>query len=130
MIHRTLIIGRWYVDFLFSVGRDDVQYVMDFLWDAGAREWDILNAKDLMHRCDYDCGFTFSNPDNKRAVVFIGKTSSGAEFTDTLVHELHHLAVAIASELGVDLYSETPAYVAGDAARSLADVICELGCSR
>lgn len=42
--------------------------------------------------------------------------------------EKPNLAVAIASDLGIDLESETPAYVAGDAARELADVICQLGC--
>lgn len=58
----------------------------------------------------------------------IGPTTSGAEFQDTLVHEVHHLAVAIAAELGIDLESESPAYIAGDSARALADVVCELGC--
>ena len=130
MIRRPLIIGRWAVDFLFSAGSADVKGVMECLSDAGAPEWALLNADDLMRSCEYDCGFTFTNPEEKRAVVFIGNTSSGAEFTDTLVHEVHHLAVAIAAELGIDLDSETPAYVAGDAARALADVICELGCSR
>ncbi len=38
------------------------------------------------------------------------------------------LAVAIASELGIDLESETPAYLAGDSARALAEVVCVLGC--
>ena len=28
----------------------------------------------------------------------------------------------------IDLESESPAYIAGDSARALADVVCELGC--
>lgn len=86
----------------------------------------------------YDCGFTFSkvneysfiNKDNHRAVLLIGPTSSGAEFLDSLVHEIHHLAVAIAGELGVELDSETPAYLSGDTIREFADIVCELGCDR
>ena len=48
----------------------------------------------------------------------------------SFVHEVHHLAVAIADSLGYDLESEAHAYIAGDAALALAKTICELGCSR
>ena len=88
----------------------------------------MKNAGELMSKGEYNTGFTYTNPWNRRAVVVIGPTTSGAEFTDTLTHEIHHLAVAIASELGIDLESETPAYLAGDSARALAEVVCELGC--
>lgn len=96
----------------------------------------MAEAEDLMRSCDYDCGFTYAKPQEyrfinakrHRAVVLIGPTSSSEEFLDTFVHEVHHLAVAIASELGVDLEGESPAYIAGDTAREFADVICELGC--
>lgn len=128
MRHRALRIGSWVVDFLFATKRYDIDGVMGCLYDAGAPGWAVEQATGLMDGCDYNCGFTFSNPDRHRAVVLIGPTTSGVEFIDTLTHEIHHLAVAIASELGIDLESETPAYVAGDAMRSLAEVICELGC--
>lgn len=96
----------------------------------------MKEAKKLMLECEYDCGFTFSkvneysfiNKDNHRAVLLVGPTSSGAEFLDSLVHEIHHLAVAIANELGVELDSETPAYLSGDTIREFADIVCELGC--
>lgn len=129
MIHRALIIGRWMVDFLFCKNGFDEDGVLACLRDCGASGFTMEQADDLMRTCDYNCGFTFANPKKKRAVVVVGPTTSGAEFTDTLVHEIHHLAVAIAAELGIDLEGETPAYVAGDAARALADVVCELGCS-
>lgn len=128
MIHRVLKIGRWVVDFLFATERYDIDGIVACLYDAGAYGSIVERAEDLMRMCEYNCGFTFSNPERHRAVVLIGPTTSGEEFTDTLVHEVHHLAVAIASELGIDLESETPAYVAGDSARALAEVICELGC--
>lgn len=130
MVHRVLKVGRWVVDFLFAVERYDEEGTVACLRDAGAPGWVVERARGLMGRCSRDCGFTFSNPENRRAVVLIGPTSSGSEFLDTLVHEIHHLAVAIAAELGMDLESETPAYLAGDSARSLAEVVCELGCGR
>lgn len=136
MIHRVLKIGRWVVDFLFSTGEYDIDGVLACLYDAGAPQYIMEEAEDLMTRCEYDCGFTYTNAsmfryinsDSYRAVVLIGPTSSGDEFIDTFVHEIHHLAVAIASELGVDLESETPAYLAGDSARALAKVVCRFGC--
>ena len=136
MIRRVLIIGRWVIDFLFCVGKYDVEGVLACLYDAGAPEYIMDRAEDLMLNCDHDCGFTYSNSqtlhyvnrETHRAVVMIGPTTSGAEFLDTFVHELHHLGVVIATELGVDLAGEGPAYLVGDAARELADVVCELGC--
>ena len=86
------------------------------------------NAGELMSEGKYNTGFTYTNPAIHRAVVAIGPTTSGAEYIDTLVHEIHHLAVSIASELGIDLESESPAYLAGDTMRAFADVVCKLGC--
>ena len=126
---RTLKIGRWIVDFIFFVAYFYIDGILSCVYDCGASERVMQQAEELMLSCKYNCGFTFANPDEYRAVVVISPTTSGEEFQDTLVHEIHHLAVAIAAELGIDLESETPAYIAGDAARALAAVVCELGCS-
>lgn len=128
MIHRVLLIGKWVVDFVFATERYDVDGILSCLYDAGAPRWAMGDAEELMSSGDFNTGFTYANPGNRRAVVVIGPTTSGAEYIDTLVHEIHHLAVAIASELGIDLESESPAYLAGDSARALAEVVCELGC--
>lgn len=128
MIHRVILIGKWVVDFVFATERYDVDGILSCLYDAGAPRWAMGDAEELMSSGDYNTGFTYANPGNRRAVVVIGPTTSGAEFVNTLTHEIHHLAVAIASELGIDLESETPAYLAGDSARALAEVVCELGC--
>lgn len=127
-IHRVLKIGRWVVDFIFATKRYDVDGILSCLYDAGAPRWVMEDAGELMSEEKYNTGFTYTNPEIHRAVVTIGPTTSGAEFTNTLTHEIHHLAVAIASELGIDLESETPAYLAGDSAMALAEVVCELGC--
>ena len=136
MIHRVLKIGSWVVDFLFAVKKYDIEGTLACLWDAGAPRWVMKEAEDLMLNCDFDCGFTYSrrsdyrfiNLEKHRAVVLIGPTSSGAEFIDTFVHEVRHLADAIAKSIGVELDSEDAAYLSGDAARELADVVCHLGC--
>ena len=127
-IHRVLKIGRWVVDFIFATKYYDVDGILSCLYDAGAPRWVMENAGEMMSEGKYNTGFTYTNPAIHRAVVVVGPTTSGAEFTNTFTHEIHHLAVAIASELGIDLESETPAYLAGDSAKALAEVVCELGC--
>ena len=129
MKHRKLYIGRWRVDFLFAEEGYDMDEVLEYAYECGASDYALRQAKNLMALERKNCGFTFANPETLQAVVFIGPTSSGSEFLDTLTHEIHHPAVAIAAELGIDLESETPAYIAGDSARELADLICEMGCS-
>lgn len=129
MRHKVLGIGRWVVDFLFATKEYDIDGVLACLWDAGAPLSVLDQAKDLMLSCDYNCGFTYAKERKRRAVVLIEPTTSGDEFLDTFTHEVHHLAVAIASSIGVDLEGETPAYLTGDTTRALAKIICELGCS-
>lgn len=128
MERRDLKIGRWQVEFYFAVDGYDIDVLLDRLFDFGASGSTMRQALELMDSGDLNTGFTFSNPYDRVSLVAIGPTSSSEEFIDTLVHEIHHLAVAIAESLGVDLESETPAYVAGDSAKALADLVCSLGC--
>ena len=114
---------------MFAKKSYDIDGVLACLREIGADEEVLSEAYKLMEYCGFNCGFTFANPDNKRALVVIGPTSSGDEFINTFTHEIHHLAVAIADSLGYDLEGESPAYIAGDAAYSLASVVCSLGCS-
>lgn len=128
MIHRVLLIGSWVFDFLFADKEYDIEGVLSCLYDAEAPYDIMLHAKHLMEDCKLDCGFTYTNQEHRRGVVLIGPVSSGAEFVNTFVHEMTHVTIAVATSYGVDLTSETPAYVAGDTARDLVDVVCELGC--
>lgn len=128
MVHRVLKIGRWVVDFLFAERKYDIEGIVACLRHAEAPRRIIDQAVDLMDEGSPNTGFTYTNARVFRAVVCIGPTTSGGEFQNTLVHEIHHLAVAIARELGVDLEGETPAYLAGDTMRAFADVVCKLGC--
>ena len=128
MLHRTLFIGRWVADFIFAPDGYDIGEVTATLYDMGASDSIVGRTVDLMTYGGLNTGFTFTNADNLSAIVVIGPTSSRDEFINTLVHEVHHLAVAIAENLGIDLESETPAYLAGDSAQRLADLVCELGC--
>lgn len=130
MIHRILYIGHWTCDFLFAEDDYDIEEVLSVLdsMNAPAR---VKRSLELTMLLDEDNnGFTYPSYKLHRMLVVIGPTSSGREYVDTLVHEIQHIAVVIAQDIGVDLRSETPAYIAGDAARELIEIICKFGCDR
>ena len=129
MVHRVLPIGSWVVDFLFAKLDYDDEGVLACLYEMDADYEVMRQVNKIMDSDKLNCGFTFANPDLKRALVVVGPSSSGKQFVNTLVHEVHHLAVAIADSLGHDLESEVPAYLSGDAAMALAETVCEFGCS-
>lgn len=128
MIRRDLKIGRWDVEFYFAEYEYDADELIDRLFDMGAPVSMMKDAMALMDSDSLNTGYTFVNPYEMCALVAIGPTSSGDEFLDTITHEIHHVAVAIADSIGVDLEGETPAYISGDSVRALADTICKFGC--
>lgn len=128
MIHRVLNIGKWVVDFLFATTEYDEEGVLACLYDIDAPIDVMRRAYRIMESGRYNRGFTYNNPDLLRSVVVVGPTTSGKQFQNTFTHELRHLADGIANHLGVSLDSEKPAYITGDAAMELADVVCTLGC--
>lgn len=129
MIRKVLHIGSWDAEFYFAPDGYDIDIILSRLYDFGADAKILKKALAMMEAGELNKGMTFANPLDHIALVLVGPTSNGEEFIDSLVHEVHHLAVFIATELGIDLESETPAYISGDSARDLARVICKLGCS-
>ncbi|MBO7684826.1 MAG: hypothetical protein J6Y20_04665 [Lachnospiraceae bacterium] len=130
MIRRDLDIGRWHVEFYFALDDYDIDEILGRLYFFGAGERVLRKARFLMRSGEPNQGFTFSNPYDRVSVVVVGPTTSGRQFQNTFTHELRHLINGIARSLGVVLDSETSSYMTGDAAMSLADVVCRLGCEK
>lgn len=128
MIHRVLRIGHWVIDFLFAVDGYDEEGVLSCLYDIDAPYDVMLRSNKIMVGRKLNRGFTYVNPELKRALVVIGPTSSGKQFQNSFVHEIRHLINSIALSIGYDLDAEGPSYIAGDTAMELADVVCMLGC--
>jgi len=124
------MIGRWHVEFYFAPDGYEVDELLDRLYDLGASAGIMREAMTLMESGQPNTGFTFPNPYEYEAMVVVGPTTSGEEFANTISHELYHLAVAISSELGIDLEGEAPAYLLGDTLQSLISIVCDLGCSK
>lgn len=128
MLHRVLGIGHWVIDFLFAKDRYDEDGVLACLYEIDTPYEKMQRAVRIMESKRYNRGFTYANPELRRAVVVIGPTTSGKQFVNSFVHEVRHVADAIAESIGYNLGDEGPAYLSGDAAMELADVVCRLGC--
>lgn len=130
MIHRVISVGRWVVDIVVSDKRYDIDGIVSLLYDIRIPKSIVNEAIDIMESENMDTGFICTNDKIMRAVIVVGNYSSGEEFLNTLSHEVHHLAVAIAKNVGVELDEELPAYINGDTIYDLASLVCEFGCPK
>ena len=130
MIHRVIEIGGWVMDILFAEEGYDKEGVLGCLYDCAAPRRVLRKAEEIMDNERENSGFAFTNPEVRRGVIVIGPTYSGRQMINTTVHEIRHMVDGIAKEIGFPLDSEPPAYMSGEAAMKLADVICRLGCRR
>lgn len=128
MIHRELYIGRWRVDFLFAEDKYDAGEVFAYLDDYDAPKKALQRIEEIVSTNYDNTGFTYADEKLYKALIVIGPTSSGEEFINTAVHELYHLSIIIADNIGLDIRGEAPAYIIGDSARALAETFCEFGC--
>ena len=127
MIHRALRVRGWTIDFLFAHRRNDPEGVLACLRSFDAPADVVAEAADLMG-AGPNCGFTFTNGYRRNALTWVGPQDAGAEWVNTTVHEIVHLAMAIAIDQGIDPYSEELAYLAGDITEQVSDLLCALAC--
>lgn len=130
MIYKTIYIRNdWRVDVFIYEGDSDYSDFGDVnicLDEMDAPDHIIERCNAIVLEGKPNRAFTYSN--GKRTCIYIGWTTSGAEFINSLVHELRHLIDHIADYYGIG-NGEAVGYMSGDAAFMLAEEICELGCS-
>lgn len=128
MIRRLLHTDGWTVHFFFAPDGYDEEELLDLLYDLDASDEILVQASRKIRARRPNEGFAYSNPYLREAVIVVGPAVSGEQYLNSIVHEIHHHSVAIADDMGADLKGEAPAYIAGDTAEVLVDVICMLGC--
>ena len=124
MTHRTIHIRGWRVDVFIEDGYHP-DMVMECLEDMGAENDILEKAHGLIVENKPNQAFTYSN--GRRTCIYIGWTTSGEEFLNSMIHEIRHLVDHIAAFYGLD-NNEAVGYISGDAALLLAEDICEHGC--
>lgn len=130
MIRQTIYLERahgWKVTAFYAVTHYEVDEIMRTLAEAGADDKSLDRAYENLSSGDLNTGLCYSG--NGESVLVISCASSPAQFLNSLVHELHHLASHIASALGYNQKGEDACYIAGEAAEKMYPVanrfLCE-----
>lgn len=128
MIIRELNIRGWRCFFCFALEVYDKDVILSRMERLGAPPSILGRVEKNMARDRMDTGFTYSNLLGRESVIVIGRSSSGAEFLNSFVHELRHLADDIAYVYGYPPRGEEVAYLTGDIALALSDIVCVMSC--
>lgn len=128
MIQRNISINDWEAEIYFCVTHYEESVLEEALRRIGAPMGVIVRMRQIARDDEFNTGFTYSSPRLRRSVVVIGKTIKPEEFLDTTVHEVRHLADDVANADGISLSGEDVAYIEGDIARSIFDIIGRFVC--
>lgn len=118
----------WSVRVYYAVDTYYADEIIDDLICLGCRGENLRNAKESLWKGELNSGITYTDNDNRQAVVVIGKTTSGAEFFNSLLHEVLHLLSYIAKAEGLNPYGEDVCYMAGELAQKMYGVARGLLC--
>lgn len=129
MIRQTIYLERahgWRVACYYAVTHYEVEEIMQRLIDIGCEGKNLQTAYDNLSSDNLNTGLCYSG--NGESVLVISCASSPAQFLNSLVHELHHMASHIASALGYDQKGEEVCYIAGEAAEKMYPVASKFLC--
>lgn len=130
MIVRDIYIPKygWSARIYFAISRYNIEDVARSLRKINCPERIFRQAVRQMVRGEVNTGFTYSNTRMRSSVMLIGKTDSGREFMNSFTHEQRHLCDDIAKTFGMEMAGEDVAYLTGDIALKLADIVCHYSC--
>lgn len=129
MIRQTIYLERahgWKVTAFYAVTHYEVEEIMQALTSAGADESSLDRAYENLSSGNLNTGLCYSG--NGESVLVISCVTSPAQFLNSLVHELHHLASHIASALGYDQKGEEVCYIGGETAEQMYPVASKSLC--
>lgn len=131
MIVQDIYIRRadWHVKVYHAVDAMYADEIIDDLIRIGCSGATLTKAKDSLWRGAVNSGLTYSNLKRHETVMVIGLTTSGAEYWNSLEHEMRHLLQHIEESLGLDHYGEEISYISGEFIRDVyggaKDLLCE-----
>lgn len=129
MIRQTIYLDRadgWKITCYYAVTHYEVEEILQTMERAGADDESLERAYDNLFSSNLNTGLCYSG--NGESVLVISCASSPAQFLNSLVHELHHLASHIASALGYDQKGEEACYIAGETAERMYKVANKFLC--
>lgn len=103
----------WRVTCFIGYGREDAAFLCQRLTSIGCKNEALREAYEHLSQGSDNCGLTYSNVEERKSVVAIGRSSSRASIVNTIGHELFHVVAHICGKNGIDLQSEKPCYIMG-----------------
>lgn len=129
MIRQTIHLeraGGWKVTCYYAVTHYEVDEILHTLTEAGADDESLDRAYENLSSGNLNTGLCYSG--DGESVLVISCVTSPAQFFNSLVHELHHLASHIASALGYDQKGEEACYIGGETAEQMYPVASKYLC--
>lgn len=119
MIKQKFRLDRfdWEITIFYAVHGYYVEDIMDDLKRIGIRGKKLAKAEENLTSGEINSGLTYVN--NGEAVCVIGIASSAAQYMDSIVHEVMHLAKFIGKAEGLDPYGEEVCYMGGEIGRKM-----------
>lgn len=119
MIKQKFRLDRfdWEITIFYAVHGYYVEYIMHDLKRIGISGKKLDKAEENLTSGEINSGLTYVN--NGEAVCVIGIASSAAQYMDSIVHEVMHLAKFIGKAEGLDPYGEEVCYMGGEIARKM-----------
>jgi hypothetical protein len=131
MICRDIYIEQydWEVHCYFAVNKYYTERILSVLSALGCSDSIFYQVEKKLARNEKNAGFTYSNPDKQESLLVVGLATSNEEYVNSISHELRHLCDDIASVYDIPSKGEEVAYLTGDIAGKLADIIQVLVCN-
>ena len=104
----------WDVSIFYDVQPRDADYILNILWDMGCARWHLYKAEDMLRNGIPNQGLTYSDKRNRQTIIVVGHASDLFSLLNTLQHEVNHLETHICECFGIDMHSESAAYLSGD----------------
>lgn len=119
MIRQSFHLDRfdWKITVFYAVHGYYPDVILDELRRIGIRGKKFAKAEENLTSGEINSGLTYVN--NGEAVGVIGIASSAAQYMDSIVHEVMHLAKFIGKAEGLDPYGEEVCYMGGEIARKM-----------
>ena len=116
MIRQKIYIEKydWVVHAYFAVTTYFTEEIMNMLWDLGCDEGTMKVAHNNLNESGLNTGLCYSNYRRRESVMVIAKTTTPAQFANSLHHELVHLQSHIGQAFHLNPTGEAVAYLSGD----------------
>lgn len=130
MICRNIYIEQydWEVHCYFAVDKYYTERILSVLNKLGCSDSIFSQVEKKLRKNERNAGFTYSNPEKRESLLVVGLATSSAEYVNSISHELRHLCDDISAVYNIASKGEKIAYLTGDIAEQLADVIQVLVC--